>query len=84
MIPLVWGPLRHIVGLNIADCHCNGDNTRAEIFCEMDQMKDDEPDCWNPRSVARGNAAASQTRAEIHLRSQWGFGSNGQGFEQHI
>ena len=48
-IQLVWGPLRHVVGHNIAAYHRNPDEIRVELFAEMDLMKDEELGYWEPR-----------------------------------
>jgi len=48
-IPLVWGPLRHIVGHNVAAYHRNQDGVRVELYCEMDMMKDEALGYWDPR-----------------------------------
>jgi hypothetical protein len=48
-IQLVWGPLRHIVGHNIAAYHRNSDDIRVEFFSELDLMIDEELGHWEPR-----------------------------------
>ncbi len=83
-IPLVWGPLRHIVGHNIAAYHRNGDSVRVEMFCEMDQMKDEELGYWDPRPWHEEMPLRPKRWPKDTWRSQWGFGSNGQGFEGHF
>jgi catechol 2,3-dioxygenase-like lactoylglutathione lyase family enzyme len=41
-IKLTWGPIRHIIGHNIAIYHENPDGVTIELFCDMDQMFDEE------------------------------------------
>jgi hypothetical protein len=41
-IPIIWGPLRHGPGHNVATYHRNQDEQVVEFFCELDQMKDEE------------------------------------------
>ena len=48
-IKLTWGPLRHIIGHNIAIYHKNPDGVVIEFFCEMDQMYDEELGFFEPR-----------------------------------
>jgi hypothetical protein len=48
-IKLTWGPLRHIIGHNIAVYHRNPDGVVIEFFCEMDQMHDEELGFFEPR-----------------------------------
>jgi catechol 2,3-dioxygenase-like lactoylglutathione lyase family enzyme len=83
-IPLVWGPLRHIVGHNIAAYHRSGDNVRVEMFCEMDQMRDEALGYWDPRPWHQEAPLRPKRWPKDTWRSQWGFGSNGQGFEGHF
>ncbi len=47
--PLDWGPARHHIGHNIACYHSNPDGVRIELYCEMDQMLDEELGFWDPR-----------------------------------
>lgn len=48
-IRLVLGPIRHIIGHNIAVYHHNPDGTVVEFFTELDQMKDEELGYFDPR-----------------------------------
>jgi catechol 2,3-dioxygenase-like lactoylglutathione lyase family enzyme len=48
-IKFTWGPLRHIIGHNIAIYHKNPDGVVIEFFCEMDQMHDEELGFFEPR-----------------------------------
>ncbi|MBV8239678.1 MAG: VOC family protein [Hyphomicrobiales bacterium] len=48
-IPIIWGPLRHGPGHNVATYHRNQDEQVVEFFCELDQMKDEELGYFEPR-----------------------------------
>jgi len=48
-IQLTWGPIRHIIGHNIAIYHKNPDGVVIEFFCDMDQMFDEELGYFEPR-----------------------------------
>ncbi len=48
-LPLDWGPARHHIGHNIACYHSNPAGVRIELYCEMDQMPDEELGHWDPR-----------------------------------
>jgi catechol-2,3-dioxygenase len=48
-IKLNWGPIRHIIGHNIAIYHQNPDGVVIEFFCDMDQMFDEELGFFEPR-----------------------------------
>ena len=48
-VPIIWGPLRHGPGHNVATYHRNQDEQVVELFCELDQMKDEELGYFEPR-----------------------------------
>jgi hypothetical protein len=48
-IPIIWGPLRHGPGHNIATYHRNPDDQVIEYFCELDKMLDEELGYFEPR-----------------------------------
>jgi len=76
-IQLVWGPLRHVVGHNIAAYHRNPDNVRVELFCEMDLMKDEALGYWEPRPWHEEMPLRPKHWPKDTWRSAWGFGSWG-------
>jgi catechol-2,3-dioxygenase len=76
-IQLVWGPLRHVVGHNIAAYHRNGDDIRVELFTELDLMIDEELGYWEPRPWHEERPLRPKVWPRDTLRSQWGFGSFG-------
>ena len=48
--PIIWGPGRHGVGHNVFVYHRDPDDHIIELFAEMDQMKDEEIGCFEPRA----------------------------------
>ena len=60
-IKLTWGPIRHIIGHNIAVYHNNPDGVVIEFFCDMDQMFDEELGFFEPQALAPGPAAATES-----------------------
>jgi catechol 2,3-dioxygenase-like lactoylglutathione lyase family enzyme len=76
-IPLVWGPLRHIVGHNIAAYHRNADDLRVEFYCEMDLMYDEALGYWQPRPWHEEMPLYPKHWPKDTWRSAWGFGSFG-------
>jgi catechol 2,3-dioxygenase-like lactoylglutathione lyase family enzyme len=47
--PILWGPLRHGIGHNIAIYHRDPDDHIVEFYTEMDQMKNEELGYFDPR-----------------------------------
>lgn len=76
-IQLVWGPLRHVVGHNIAAYHRNSDDLRVECYCEMDLMYDEDLGYWQPRPWHEEVPLRPKRWSEDTWRSAWGFGSFG-------
>ncbi len=76
-IQLVWGPARHIIGHNIAAYHRNADNVRVELFCEMDQMKDEALGYFDPRPWHQDRPQRPKVWPKDTLRNYWGFASHG-------
>ena len=64
-IHLTWGPLRHILGHNIAIYHKNPDGVVVEFYCEMDQMYD-EDSASSAAALAPGPAAAAEGLGRRH------------------
>jgi catechol 2,3-dioxygenase-like lactoylglutathione lyase family enzyme len=48
-IPIIWGPLRHGPGHNVATYHRNHDDQVVEFFFELDLMKDEDLGYFEPR-----------------------------------
>ena len=47
--PILWGPLRHGPGHNMAIHHRNPDDQVIELYCELDQMLDEDLGYFLPR-----------------------------------
>jgi catechol 2,3-dioxygenase-like lactoylglutathione lyase family enzyme len=60
-IPIIWGPLRHGPGHNIATYHRNPDDQVVEFFCELDQMVDEELGYFEPRPWHRDTPQRPKT-----------------------
>ena len=77
-IQLSWGPIRHVVGHNIAAYHRNPDDQRIELFTELDidaatrALGYFEPRPWHQDFPQRPKVWPADT-----LRAYWGFGSFG-------
>ncbi len=76
-VPLVWGPLRHIIGHNIAAYHRDPDYVRVELYCEMDQMTNEALGYFDPRPWHQDRPQYPKVWPKDTLRSYWGFGSHG-------
>jgi catechol 2,3-dioxygenase-like lactoylglutathione lyase family enzyme len=76
-IQLVWGPGRHIIGHNVAAYHRNADYVRVELFCEMDQMRDEALGYFDPRPWHQDRPQVPKVWPNGTLRNYWGFGSHG-------
>ena len=76
-IQLVWGPIRHVVGHNIAAYHRNPDDQRVELFCELDIMRDEELGYFEPRPWHEDFPQRPKVWPADTLRAYWGFGSFG-------
>jgi catechol 2,3-dioxygenase-like lactoylglutathione lyase family enzyme len=76
-IQLVWGPGRHIIGHNVAAYHRNADYIRVELYCEMDQMKDEVLGYFDPRPWHQDRPQVPKKWPKDTLRNYWGFGSHG-------
>jgi len=76
-IHIVWGPIRHLVGHNMAAYHRNPDDQRVELFCEMDVMRDEALGYFEPRPWHQDFPQRPKVWPADTLRSYWGFGSFG-------
>ncbi|MGA7787340.1 MAG: VOC family protein [Xanthobacteraceae bacterium] len=71
-IKLTWGPLRHIIGHNIAIYHKNPDGVVIEFFCEMDQMHDEELGFFEPRPWHQDRPQRPKVWGDDTLSNWWG------------
>jgi catechol 2,3-dioxygenase-like lactoylglutathione lyase family enzyme len=70
-VPIIWGPLRHGPGHNIATYHQNSDKQVIEFFCELDLMKDEELGYFDPRPWHRDTPQRPRTWPR-HETTIWG------------
>ncbi len=71
-IHLTWGPLRHILGHNIAIYHKNPDGVVVEFYCEMDQMYDEELGFFEPRPWHQDRPQRPKVWGDGTLSNWWG------------
>lgn len=76
---LVWGPGRHIIGHNIFIYHRNPDGQIMELYCELDQMKDEALGYFEPRPWHQDQPQKPKVWPADTLGSYWG-GRAPQGF----
>lgn len=76
-IQLVWGPIRHVVGHNVAAYHRNPEDHRIEMYAEMDLLKDEKLGYFEPRPWHEDRPQRPKHWPKDTWRSQWGFGSFG-------
>src|SRR6202012_306097 len=81
-IKLAWGPLRHIIGHNIAIYHKNPDGVTIELFCEIDQMHDDDLGFFEPRPWHQDRPQRPKVWGDGTLSNWWGPMSHNPGREQ--
>ena len=71
-IKLTWGPLRHIIGHNIAIYHQSPDGVVIEFFCEIDQMHDEELGFFEPRPWHQDRPQRPKVWGDGTLSNWWG------------
>ena len=72
-LPIIWGPVRHGPGHNIATYHRNPDNQIVELFCELDRVVDDRLGWFEPRPTHQGLPQMPMTWNDIGLANAiWG------------
>jgi catechol 2,3-dioxygenase-like lactoylglutathione lyase family enzyme len=71
-IPILWGPVRHGPGHNIATYHRNPDRQNVEVYIDLDQMKDEELGYFDPKPWHRDTPQRPKTwgRTETTI---WGL-----------
>ena len=60
-IKLLWGPVRHGPGHNIATYHRNPDEQTIELYIDLDQMKDEALGYFDPRPWHRDTPQRPKT-----------------------
>jgi catechol 2,3-dioxygenase-like lactoylglutathione lyase family enzyme len=71
-IHLTWGPIRHIIGHNIAIYHKNPDGVVIEFFTDMDQMHDEELGFFEPRPWHQDQPQRPKVWGDDTLSNWWG------------
>jgi catechol 2,3-dioxygenase-like lactoylglutathione lyase family enzyme len=84
-IKLNWGPLRHIIGHNIAIYHKNPDNLTVECFCDLDVMYDEALNYFEPRPWHQDRPQRPKVWGDDTPTNYWGpeFGPGGAGPKSH-
>ena len=72
-IPIVWGPARLGPGHNIAAFHRDHDDWVVEVYCELDQMKDEALGYWDPRPWHREMPQRPKTWPAARGAYMWGL-----------
>jgi catechol 2,3-dioxygenase-like lactoylglutathione lyase family enzyme len=60
-IKLLWGPVRHGPGHNVATYHRNPDDHTVELYIELDQRKDEQLGYFDPRPWHRDTPQRPKT-----------------------
>jgi catechol 2,3-dioxygenase-like lactoylglutathione lyase family enzyme len=76
-IKLTWGPIRHIIGHNIAVYHKNPDGVVIEFFTDLDQMHDEELGFFEPRPWHQDRPQRPKVWGEETPSNWWGPMSHG-------
>jgi catechol 2,3-dioxygenase-like lactoylglutathione lyase family enzyme len=71
-IPILWGPVRHGPGHNIATYHRNPDGQMIELFCELDRMVDEELGYFEPKPWHRERPQRPKTWKSGPTSNIWG------------
>jgi catechol 2,3-dioxygenase-like lactoylglutathione lyase family enzyme len=71
--PILWGPVRHGPGHNIAVYHRNPDDQIVELFCELDRMADEELGYFEPRPWHRDRPQKPKVWDPTPPRDLWGL-----------
>jgi catechol 2,3-dioxygenase-like lactoylglutathione lyase family enzyme len=69
---LIWGPGRHIIGHNVFIYHRNPDGQIMELYCELDQMKEESFGYFEPRPWHQDQPQKPKVWPTDTLGSYWG------------
>lgn len=72
-INILWGPVRHGPGHNMATYHRNPDDQIIELFCDLDIMSDEELGYFEPRPWHRDRPQKPKTWDPNQPRDMWGL-----------
>lgn len=71
-IEIVWGPVRHGPGHNIATYHRNSDRLMVELYAELDRMSDEALGHFDPKPWHRDRPQRPKTWTGKQRRDVWG------------
>ena len=71
-LEIVWGPVRHGPGHNIAVYHRNPDDQMIEFFTDLDRMYDEEGGYYEPRSWHKDRPQKPKVWDPNQQRDIWG------------
>lgn len=74
-IDILWGPVRHGPGHNIATYHRNPADHIIELFCDMDRISDEELGYFEPRPWHRDRPQKPKVWDPNQSRDIWGLPS---------
>lgn len=72
---LVWGPGRHIIGHSIFTYHLNPDRQVMELYCELDQIKDETHEAFDTRPWHQDFPQKPKVWSIDILGNYWGGGA---------
>ena len=72
-IKILWGPVRHGPGHNIATYHRNPDDQIVELFCDLDRIYDEELGYFEPRPWHRDRPQKPKVWDPSQPRDMWGL-----------
>ena len=72
-LEIVWGPVRHGPGHNIALYHRNPDDLMVEFFTDLDRMSDEEGGYFDPKPWHRDRPQKPKTWDPQKQRDIWGL-----------
>src|SRR6266550_5262860 len=73
-IKLFWGPIRHLIGHNIAIYHKNPDGITVEFFTDLDLMYDEELGYFEPRPWHQDRPQRPKVWGDDTPTNYWGPG----------
>ena len=72
-IEILWGPVRHGPGHNVATYHRNPDDQIVELFCDLDRINDEELGYFEPRPWHRDRPQRPKVWDPAQQRDMWGL-----------
>jgi catechol 2,3-dioxygenase-like lactoylglutathione lyase family enzyme len=73
-VKLFWGPIRHLIGYNIAIYHKNPDGITVEFFTDLDVMHDEELGYFEPRPWHQDRPQRPKVWGDDTPTNYWGPG----------